>query len=82
MGWQIVDLAGKLLQLCIMHFNCKSCRLVNDVFISEVLSITAGIKIGKLMLVAGKCGLANIMNYDTSYQFGHRTLFYKSTKLQ
>jgi len=58
-GWQIVNLPGKLLQLCISHFNCKSCRLVNDVFISEVLSITTGIKLGKLMLIAGKCGLAN-----------------------
>ncbi|KAJ8428545.1 hypothetical protein Cgig2_003793 [Carnegiea gigantea] len=40
-------------------------KLVNDdVFISEVLSITTGIKIDKLMLLAGNCGLPNIMNYD------------------
>jgi len=65
-----------------MHFNCKSGRLVNDVFISEVLSIMRGIKIGKLMLIAGKCGLANIMNYNRGYQFGHHTLLCKSTKFQ
>ena len=44
---QTVNLTRKALQLCIIRFNYKFYRLVNDVFISEVLSIMTGIKIDK-----------------------------------